>query len=89
MKPITINAMVAGVQAGRISAFVFMFSRSFQLQAAACGCFNRYCYVTIRIQARQAEAQGKSLKRIMKKRRQGCLTPPPLAGSRHGDRSGS
>jgi hypothetical protein len=29
MKPITINAMVAGVQAGRINAVVFMFSRSF------------------------------------------------------------
>jgi hypothetical protein len=29
MKPITIKAMVAGVQAGRISAVVFIFSRSF------------------------------------------------------------
>jgi hypothetical protein len=30
MKPITISAMVAGVQAGRISAVVFIFSRSFR-----------------------------------------------------------
>jgi hypothetical protein len=29
MKPMTINAMVAGVQAGRISADVFIFSDSF------------------------------------------------------------
>ncbi len=29
MKPITISAMVAGVQAGRINADVFIFSRSF------------------------------------------------------------
>jgi hypothetical protein len=29
MKPITINAMVAGVQAGRINADVFIFSHSF------------------------------------------------------------
>ena len=29
MKPITISAMVAGVQAGRINAVVFIFSRSF------------------------------------------------------------
>ena len=28
-KPSTISAMVAGVQAGRISAVVFIFSRSF------------------------------------------------------------
>jgi hypothetical protein len=30
MKPTTISAMVAGVHAGRISAEVFMFSRSFR-----------------------------------------------------------
>ena len=29
MKPMTISAMVAGVQAGRIRAVVFIFSRSF------------------------------------------------------------
>jgi hypothetical protein len=29
MKPITISAMVAGVQAGRINAEVFIFSHSF------------------------------------------------------------
>jgi hypothetical protein len=30
MKPMTISAMVAGVQAGRINALVFIFSQSFR-----------------------------------------------------------
>jgi hypothetical protein len=42
MKPITIKAMVAGVQAGRISAFVFIFSRSFRWEQPCHGCFDRH-----------------------------------------------
>src|SRR4051812_193149 len=38
MKPSTIRPMVAGVQAGRISALVFIFSRSFSWTANLCGC---------------------------------------------------
>ena len=38
MKPITINAMVAGVQAGRISAVVFMSLPFLLLEAAKSGC---------------------------------------------------
>jgi len=37
-KPSTISAMVAGVQAGRISAVVFIFSRSFSWRQPFFGC---------------------------------------------------
>ena len=42
MKPITISAMVAGVQAGRINAVVFIFSRSFRWSGRADRCNSRW-----------------------------------------------
>ncbi|BCG91733.1 hypothetical protein MesoLj131a_05970 [Mesorhizobium sp. 131-2-1] len=41
MKPITINAMVAGVQAGRINAVVFIFSQSFRWRQPIPAAWNR------------------------------------------------
>ncbi|BCG76887.1 hypothetical protein MesoLj113b_04290 [Mesorhizobium sp. 113-3-3] len=41
MKPITINAMVAGVQAGRINADVFIFSHSFGWRQPEPAAWNR------------------------------------------------
>src|SRR5687768_11466594 len=41
MKPITISAMVAGVQAGRISAVVFISLPFLRLEAANFDCSNR------------------------------------------------
>ena len=52
MKPITISAMVAGVQAGRISAVVFISLPFLQLEAVNLDCSNRNGMMKTAIQDR-------------------------------------
>ncbi|GLR40608.1 hypothetical protein GCM10007880_11240 [Mesorhizobium amorphae] len=59
MKPITINAMVAGVQAGRIKAVVFIFSQSFRWRQPIAAAWNRNGMGKTAIQDRSGQNRTK------------------------------